>query len=105
MRGLTMRDGNSESALDAAARRLDLALARLETRMGGLMSTAKAEVGGLFDNDRSQLAAELDAARARERELKAAGQEAAEALDRAIAEIREALGAQTPGAQAAQAEA
>ena len=33
----------------------------------------------------------LDAARARERELKAAGQEAAEALERAIAEIRHAL--------------
>lgn len=82
----------SETALDAAARRLDLALAKLESRLGGMVSNAKAEIGGLFDNDRSQLAAELDAARARERELKAAGQEAAEALDRAIAEIRDALG-------------
>jgi hypothetical protein len=89
-----MRDGNSETALDAAARRLDLALAKLESRLTGMVSTAKAEVGGLFDNDRSQLAAELDAARARERELKAAGAEAAEALDRAISEIREALGSQ-----------
>jgi hypothetical protein len=83
----------SETALDAAARRLDLALAKLESRMGGMVSNAKAEVGGLFDQDRSHLAAELDAARARERELKAAGQEAAEALDRAIAEIRDALAA------------
>ena len=57
-----------------------------------MVSTAKAEVGGLFDNDRAQLATELDAARARERELKAAGAEAAEALDKAIAEIRDALG-------------
>lgn len=88
-----MRDGSAETALDAAARRLDLALAKLESRLGGLMSSAKAEVGGLFDHDRSQLAAELDAARARERELKAAGQEAAEALDKAIAEIRLTLGA------------
>jgi len=82
----------SDTALDAAARRLDLALAKLESRVGGMMTTAKAEVGGLFDHDRSQLAAELDAARARERELHAAGQEAAEALDRAITEIRDALG-------------
>jgi hypothetical protein len=87
-----MRDGNSETALEAASRRLDLALAKLESRLNGMVSTAKAEVGGLFDQDRSQLAAELDAARARERELKAAGAEAAEALDRAISEIREALG-------------
>jgi hypothetical protein len=87
-----MRDGNSETALDAASRRLDLALARLESRLNGLAATAKAEVGGLFDNDRAQLAAELDAAKARERELKAAGAEAADALDKAIAEIRGALG-------------
>ncbi len=87
-----MRDGNSETALDAASRRLDLALAKLESRLSGMAATAKAEVGGLFDNDRAQLAAELDAARARERELKAAGAEAAEALDKAISEIREALG-------------
>ncbi len=88
-----MREGTAESALDAAARRLDLALAKLESRVGGMMSNAKAEVGGLFDQDRAQLASELDAARGRERELKAAGQEAAQALDRAIAEIRSALGA------------
>ena len=87
-----MREGTSETALDAATRRLDLALAKLESRLGGMMTTAKAEIGGLFDQDRSQLAAELDAARARERELKAAGAEAAEALDRAIVEIRQALG-------------
>lgn len=90
-----MRDGNSETALDAAARRLDLAVSKLESRMGGMMSNAKAEVGGLFDQDRSKLAAELDLSRARERELEAAGQEAAQALDRAIAEIRQALGAQS----------
>ena len=92
-----MRDGNSETALDAASRRLDLALAKLESRLSGMAATAKAEVGGLFDNDRAQLAAELDAARARERELKVAGAEAAEALDKAIAEIRQALGSNGVG--------
>ena len=89
-----MRDDGAESPLDAAARRLDLAMAKLESRMGGMMSSAKAEVGGLFDHDRAQLAAELDAARSRERELQAAGQEAAQALDRAIAEMKSVLGAQ-----------
>ena len=87
-----MRDGSSETALDGAARRLELALAKLESRLGGMMSNAKAEVGGLFDSDRAQLATELDNARARERELQAAGKVAAQALDRAIAEIRQALG-------------
>jgi cell division protein ZapA (FtsZ GTPase activity inhibitor) len=80
--------------LDSAARALDQAMSKLESRMGGMMSNAKAEVGGLFDHDRAQLATELDAARGRERELQAAGQEAAQALDRAIAEIKSALGAQ-----------
>ncbi len=92
-----MRDGNSETALDAASRRLDLALAKLESRLSGMAATAKAELGGLFDNDRAQLAAELDAARARERELKVAGAEAAEALDKAISEIRQALGSNGVG--------
>ena len=47
---------------------------------------------GLFDQDRSRLAAELDAARARERALEEAGAQASQALGRAIEEIRAALG-------------
>jgi hypothetical protein len=84
------REAGEQSALDAAARRLDRAVGLLESRMSGM--TAQAEIGGLFNHDRAQLAAELDAARGRERELQAAGQEAAQALDRAIAEIRSAIG-------------
>jgi hypothetical protein len=86
-----MREAGAESALDAAARRLDRAISLLETRLDGKMTTAKAEVDGLFDLDRAKLASELDAARGRERELQAAGQEAAQALDKAITEIRAAL--------------
>ncbi len=86
-----MKDSGAESGLDTAARRLDRAISLLETRLEGKMSTAKAEVDGLFDLDRAKLAAELDAARGRERELQAAGAEAAQALDRAIAEIRTVL--------------
>ncbi len=94
VKGLGMkRDPAELGPLDTAARRLERALAALESRMGAMRSSA--EVGGLFDRDRSKLADELDAARGRERELEAAGQEASQALDRAIAEIRQALTART----------
>ena len=58
-----MREGGAESALDAAARRLDRAISLLETRLDGKMTTAKAEVDGLIDLDRAKLAsgAELNA--------------------------------------------
>lgn len=80
------------TALDLAVRRLERAMAMLESRMAEKMATAGAEAGGLFDQDRARLAAELDAARAREKALEEAGAQASEALGRAIAEIRAALG-------------
>lgn len=86
-----MRDSGGESALDQAARRLERALALLEQRLGDRLARGSAELGGLFDQDRSKLADELDAARARQRELEAAGQEASLALGEAIAEIDAAL--------------
>jgi hypothetical protein len=79
-------------SLDEAARRLDHALAQLEVRLSALAGQAESANGGLFDEDRSHLAAELDASRARERELEAAGQAASQALGRAIAGVRTALG-------------
>jgi hypothetical protein len=82
---------NGESALDLAARRLEQAVNLLEQRLAQRLKTAGAEVGGLFDQDRAKLAAELDEARARERELEAAGAEASAALGRAILEIRAVL--------------
>ena len=60
------------------------------------LKSAGEAVGGLFDQDRANLAAELDEARARERELEAAGAEASEALGRAIQEIRAALNGAAP---------
>ncbi|HXQ11510.1 MAG TPA: DUF4164 family protein [Caulobacteraceae bacterium] len=77
---------------DEAVRRLDHALARLEVRMSALSSQAEGANGNLFDDDRSKLAAELDTARSRERELENAGQAASEALERAITRVRAALG-------------
>ncbi len=80
------------TALDLAARRLERAVAMLESRLAEKVAVASAEAGGLFDQDRARLAAEMDAARARERALEEAGAQASEALGRAIAEIRAALG-------------
>ncbi|HEX4711391.1 DUF4164 family protein [Phenylobacterium sp.] len=82
---------SGESALDLAARRLEQAVNVLEQRLAQRLKTAGAEAGGLFDQDRAKLAAELDEARARERELETAGAEASAALGRAILEIRAAL--------------
>lgn len=86
-----IRDPASESAIDQAARRLERAIALLEQRLGAAKGRVGLEAGGLFDQDRAKLAAELDEARAREKALEAAGTEASAALGRAIAEIREVL--------------
>ncbi len=80
----------AEDNIEQAAKRLDRAVLLLEQRLSRL--SGEAEAGGLFDQDRSKLAQELDAARARERELIDAGEQASQALGRAIAEIRHALG-------------
>lgn len=84
------REPGSEDGLEQAARRLERAAQVLELRLGQL--TGAAEAGGLFDQDRAKLATELDASRARERDLADAGHQASQALGRAIAEIRAALG-------------
>ncbi|HEY3697225.1 MAG TPA: DUF4164 family protein [Phenylobacterium sp.] len=84
--------------MDAAVKRLERAVAQLEQGLGERASTARTE--GAFDEDRARLAAELDQARARERDLEAAGAQASAALGRAIAEIRATLAGQ-PQAQEA----
>ena len=86
------QETDAEDVLDSAVHRLERAATLLESRLQGLLQTAASAAGGLFDEDRSKLADELDAAHGRERELKAAGEDAALALDRAIAEIRAVLG-------------
>jgi len=78
-----------DSALDQAVKRLDRAVGLLEQRMK--QGAPSGGEGGLFDQDRARLAAELDQARAREKELEVAGAEASAALGRAIAEIQAAL--------------
>ena len=88
------------SALELAARRLERAVAQLQHRLTAERAersptpVTSAEPG-LFDRDSAQLAADLQAARAREKALEEAGEQASEALGRAIAEIRAALGDET----------
>jgi hypothetical protein len=81
-------DLEANGPLEAAARRLERAVGLLEGRVQALRTDADASAGGLFEEDRSQLAAELDQARGRERELSEAGTQASAALGRAIAELR-----------------
>lgn len=78
--------------LDVAILRLDRAVGQLEVKIAAIMAEAESANAGLFDQDRAKLAAELDAARSRERELEIAGALASQALGRAIADIKAALG-------------
>lgn len=85
-------DASPENAIDLAGRRLERALTLLEQRLAQKIAEASAGAGTAFEEDRAQLAAALDHARARERELEEAGAAASAALAQAIAEIRAALG-------------
>ena len=80
-----------ESALDNAARRLESAVHVLEQRLEARLKAASEQAGSAFAQDRANLAAELDQARGRERELEEAGTQASEAIGRAIREIRAAM--------------
>ena len=78
--------------LDVAIHRLDRAVAQLELRLDSMVTQAGNGNAAIFEEDRAKLAAELDAARSRERELEIAGALASQALGRAIADIKTALG-------------
>lgn len=91
-----MREPSGDNALDLAAKRLERAVALLEQRLSQRLARQGAEAGGLFEQDRAKLAAELDRALARERELEEAGEAASAALGRAIDEIRAALAEPAP---------
>ncbi len=81
----------ADSTLEIAAKRLERAVMALEQRLAARLKEAGAEAGGLFDQDRANLATQLDQSRARERELEEAGAAASDALGRAIVEIKAAL--------------
>ena len=85
---------DSDGALDAAIRRLDEAVSALEVKVAARATAGDAREDDLFDNDHARLAAELDAARSRERALEEVAAEASAALGRAAAEVRAALSAE-----------
>jgi hypothetical protein len=87
-------EASREIRIDRAVRRLDRAATLLDQRISRRIAEAEAQGGSLIDGDRARLAAELDAARGRERELEAAGAQASQALATAIAELKTALGDQ-----------
>ena len=86
------------SAIEAAAKRLTLALEALEAAVerceeaGRDQETLAAQLHAL-GNDRSQLACDLDAAVARSRSLETTNREIAQRLDGAIEGIRSVLDA------------
>lgn len=98
---MTPGEGN---ALELAARRLERAVSQLEQKIVAERAARPvtsaiadgADEPGLFDAEAeskaARLALDLEAARAREKALEEAGEQASEALGRAIAEIRAALG-------------
>jgi predicted RNase H-like nuclease (RuvC/YqgF family) len=93
-----MNEGPEQAEeMDGALKRLEAAIERLEGRLDGLFErldghrTQDRESEALRI-DRARLAGDLDAARAREKELQRLADEASEALGAAISEVREALG-------------
>lgn len=83
--------------MDEAVRRLVAAIDRLEGRLDGLFERidgfrAHEKEAEALRKDRARLASDLDAAKAREKELQRLADEASEALGAAISEVREALG-------------
>ncbi len=83
--------------MDSALQQLEAAIDRLEGRLDGLLdrletSRRHEREAEALRIDRARLASDLDAAKARERELQRLADEASEALGAAISEVREALG-------------
>lgn len=81
----------------SALQQLEAAIDRLEGRLDGLLDRlethrSREREADALRIDRARLAADLDSAKARERELQRLADEASEALGAAISEVREALG-------------
>ena len=93
-----MSEGPDQSTeIDNALRQLEASIDRLEGRLDGLFERleghrSREREADALRVDRARLAGDLDAAKARERELQRLADEASEALGAAISEVREALG-------------
>ncbi|MBS0296693.1 MAG: DUF4164 family protein [Proteobacteria bacterium] len=85
---------DDKADLSLAAQRLEKAVGALEARLRAMKAQGQSGEGSLFDQDRSRLADDLDAARAREKALESAAAEASAALGRAAEEVRAILSAE-----------
>jgi Domain of unknown function (DUF4164) len=97
-RGDPMPATAETSAIDAASRRLTLALDALEEAIERRHDAERGEAGLVaqvhaLGSDRSRLASDLDAAVARSRSLETVNREIARRLDVAISSIRSVLDA------------
>lgn len=91
---------SDSDSIDAASRRLAVALEALEAAAERRCESARGEEAltkqvHAFEEDRARLAGELDDAAARCRGLESANREAAQRLAAAIETIREVLGSET----------
>ncbi|GJE51189.1 hypothetical protein GOFOIKOB_4244 [Methylobacterium tardum] len=92
-----MADATEPDSIDEALARLDAALSRLDAVVTRRIETAAqpddrdAELA-LMDEDRTRLAAALDAASARLAEVSATTGEVGQRLDRAIETVQDVLG-------------
>lgn len=93
-----MSEGPDQTpGIDNALQSLEAAIDRLEGRLDSLFERldnhrSREREADALRIDRARLAGDLDAAKARERELQRLADEASEALGAAISEVREALG-------------
>lgn len=90
---------SNSGGIEAATRRLQQALAALETAVEGRIDEdrghgALVEQVHAFDDDRARLAAELDATAARARQLETVNRDIARRLDVAINTIRTVIAPQ-----------
>lgn len=90
---MNVRTDASEDPVTLAAGRLNDAMSRIEGVTSRLRARAEAAEATASDarnadDDRARLAEALDVARSRESELQMAAQQASEALDRAIDDLR-----------------
>ena len=88
---------DQSTEIDNALQQLEASIDRLEGRLDGLFERleghrSREREADALRVDRARLAGDLDAAKARERELQRLADEASEALGAAISEVREALG-------------
>ncbi|WP_440958859.1 DUF4164 family protein [Oceanicaulis sp. LC35] len=86
----------ADDPLADAVARLDRAVSRVGARLEDYQLRLSAAAGDVeaaheLDNDRARLAAALDEARAREDDLQGAAEEAAQALDDAMADLKALL--------------